>query len=267
MSHPDPELLADLALGEALPADIAAHVAGCGTCTAELDGLRAALAVARSPRVEMVAAPAGLWERVTATIDASEGAGSAPVAWAAPAPDELRALAPEPEPGTESRPAEPVVDEVAARRAKAARRRVGIGWVVGAAAAGLVFGAVGTRVVGGEESAPSPVVVASTPLDTLDTSTELGYASVVDRDGGIDLDVHIEPLASEDGYLEVWLINRDLERMVSIGVLTPEQSDQSFTISPDLIEQGYVIVDISREGYDDQPQHSGDSVVRGTLPA
>ncbi|MGB7819072.1 MAG: anti-sigma factor, partial [Ornithinibacter sp.] len=143
----------------------------------------------------------------------------------------------------------------------------GVGWVVGAAAAGLVFGAVGSRLVGGEESAPSPVVVASTPLDTLDTSTELGYASVVDRDGGVDLDVHISPLTSEDGYLEVWLINRDLERMVSIGVLSPEQSDQSFTISPDLIDQGYVIVDISREGYDDQPQHSGDSVVRGTLPA
>ncbi len=267
MSHPDPEQLADVALGETAPADLSAHVASCAACAAELDGLRSALSVLRSPRPELVTAPAGVWERVTATIDASEDAGPAPVTSAASTPDDGPAPVLAPVPGPQSGPAEPAVDEVAARRARAARRRVGVGWVVGAAAAGLVFGAVGSRLVGGEESAPSPVVVASTPLDTLDTSTELGYASVVDRDGGVDLDVHISPLTSEDGYLEVWLINRDLERMVSIGVLSPEQSDQSFTISPDLIDQGYVIVDISREGYDDQPQHSGDSVVRGTLPA
>jgi hypothetical protein len=32
-----------------------------------------------------------------------------------------------------------------------------------------------------------------------------------------------------------------------------------------LIDAGYLIVDISREGLDDKPQHSGDSVVRGKL--
>jgi hypothetical protein len=63
----------------------------------------------------------------------------------------------------------------------------------------------------------------------------------------------------------VWLINKDLERMVSVGVLEPGERDQSFAIPQELLDQGYVIVDISREGFDDAPQHSGDSVVRGTL--
>ena len=60
-------------------------------------------------------------------------------------------------------------------------------------------------------------------------------------------------------------INTDLERMVSIGVLRPDTPEQTFAIAQDLIDQGYVIVDISREDFDSAPQHSGDSVVRGTL--
>ncbi|MGB7817629.1 MAG: hypothetical protein WBL35_02690, partial [Ornithinibacter sp.] len=64
MSHPDPEQLADVALGETAPADLSAHVASCAACAAELDGLRSALSVLRSPRPELVTAPAGVWERV-----------------------------------------------------------------------------------------------------------------------------------------------------------------------------------------------------------
>ena len=53
--------------------------------------------------------------------------------------------------------------------------------------------------------------------------------------------------------------------MVSVGVLRPGEADQSFAIPQELLDQGYVIVDISREGFDSAPEHSGDSVVRGTL--
>ena len=63
----------------------------------------------------------------------------------------------------------------------------------------------------------------------------------------------------------MWLINRDLARMVSVGVLRPGEGSQRFAIDQDLIDQGYVIVDISREGFDDKPEHSGDSLARGTL--
>ena len=86
------------------------------------------------------------------------------------------------------------------------------------------------------------------------------------QDGRLDLAVSTQPIDPGNGYLEVWLINKDLKRMVSVGVLEPGEEAQSFAIPQALLDQGYVIVDISREGYDESPQHSGDSVVRGTLP-
>ncbi len=43
--------------------------------------------------------------------------------------------------------------------------------------------------------------------------------------------------------------------------------EASFPISQSLIDEGYVIVDISRERFDDAPTHSGDSLLRGHLPA
>ena len=53
--------------------------------------------------------------------------------------------------------------------------------------------------------------------------------------------------------------------MVSVGVLRPDAAEQTFPIPQELLDEGYVIVDISREGFDDAPEHSGDSVVRGSL--
>ena len=66
---------------------------------------------------------------------------------------------------------------------------------------------------------------------------------------GLDLTVATAtPLDAGDGYLEVWLLNADGKRMVSVGVLAP--GDQgTFPISQSLIDEGYVIVDISREQF------------------
>ena len=89
---------------------------------------------------------------------------------------------------------------------------------------------------------------------------------MVRTDSGVTLEVATtSALDAGNGYLEVWLINRDGKRMVSIGLLDAERG--LFPISQDLLDQGYVVVDISREPFDDQPEHSGDSLVRGTLPA
>ncbi|MEO5609049.1 MAG: anti-sigma factor [Ornithinibacter sp.] len=259
MSHPDQDLLADLALGEPVASEFQEHVVGCPTCGAELAVLRTTLALVRDPRPELVVAPAGLWDRVLADTQVEGSSVSRPT----PEP-----LDPSRRDVADVAPVFGAPDQLAERRSRPGRRRVGLTWVAGAAAAGLVFGAVGSRVLGeGETRPPSQTVVASTPLDTLDTAKELGSASLVERAGSVDLDVRTQTLRPDGGYLEVWLINRDLKRMVSIGVLSPEKADQSFTISPELITQGYVIVDISREGFDDKPQHSGDSLVRGTLPA
>ncbi len=109
--------------------------------------------------------------------------------------------------------------------------------------------------------------MARTQLDTIDTDQVLGAARTVRVDGHLDLDVETPAIDAGQGYLEVWLINRDLTRMVSVGVLRPGDGSQRFAIDQALIDEGYVIVDISREGFDDRPEHSGDSVARGTLGA
>ena len=109
--------------------------------------------------------------------------------------------------------------------------------------------------------------VAQAELDTLDTKQRLGEATVVRTGSGVDLRVATtSPLDPGDGYLEVWLINSDGKRMVSVGVLGSTESG-TFPISQALLDEGYVVVDISREHFDDRPEHSADSVVRGALPA
>ena len=114
---------------------------------------------------------------------------------------------------------------------------------------------------------PAPQPVAQVALTTLDTKQDEGEASVVRTGEGLDLTVTTAtPLDAGDGYLEVWLLNADGKRMVSVGVLAPGD-EGSFPISKSLIDEGYVIVDISREQFDDSTAHSGDSLLRGKLPA
>ncbi len=254
MTHPDDDALAAIALGDPAPSGVTEHVRSCPQCSEALAALRHTMTTLRAPVPELVAPPSSVWDAVTAEIDREPGA-------AAPTPRHPAACA-------EVAPASVVdaADDLARQRAtRTARRRFPVAWVAGAAAAGLVVGAVGARLVAGEQAA-APVTVASTTLDTLDTRQARGTADVVRQDGRLDLSVSTQPIDPGKGYLEVWLINKDLKRMVSVGVLPPGDTDQSFAIPQSLLDQGYVIVDISREGYDDSPQHSGDSVVRGTLP-
>ena len=143
-------------------------------------------------------------------------------------------------------------------------RRTFLG-VVGAAAAGLVVGGIGVAALD-RTPAQQTTVVAQADLDTLDTGARLGVADLVEHDGVTDLALRTDAItAGDDGYLEVWLINRDGERMVSIGVLEPGRTDQTFAVPAELVEQGYVIVDVSREPFDADATHSGDSLARGTL--
>ncbi|HRB98951.1 MAG TPA: anti-sigma factor, partial [Dermatophilaceae bacterium] len=134
-----------------------------------------------------------------------------------------------------------------------------------AAVAGLVVGGLLGR-WSAQEPVPAATVVSRASLDTLDTKTVRGEADLVKVGSDLSLRISAAPMSPDTGgYLEVWLINKDLTRMVSIGVMSPGRNDQSFEIAPDLIAAGYVIVDISREKLDDKPQHSGDSLVRGVL--
>jgi anti-sigma-K factor RskA len=109
--------------------------------------------------------------------------------------------------------------------------------------------------------------VSEVALSTLDTRQREGEATVVRAGDGLDLRVETDrPLDAGNGYLEVWLLNADGKRMVSVGVLRPGESG-TFPITQKLIDEGYVVVDISKEQFDDLPTHSGDSLLRGRLPA
>ncbi|MFQ6171689.1 anti-sigma factor [Oryzobacter sp. R7] len=241
MSHPDADLLAGLALGEPVADEVRAHVAGCLPCRAEVEALAEAAGLLRTPVPELVAPPPDLRGRVLTA------------ALAEPLPEVAAPL-----PAFGRRPS--------SKRSGSARGRFGAGWLVAAAAAGVLVGGLGVTALDREPPASDPVVLARADLATLDSGTTAGSADLVRKGSSTDLAVHAEALGAGDGYLEVWLINRDLARMVSIGVLEPGRSEQSFAVPAELVEQGYVIVDISREPFDDDARHSGDSLARGTLP-
>ncbi len=256
MSHPDAELLAALVVGDPVPDDVRDHVATCRACRDEVEALRTVSGSLREPLPELVPPPASLRDSVLAAARSADAPGGATDA---------------------SEPHAPPEDELAARRRDAAAapdapagrsgRRFGAGWLVGAAAAGLVLGGAGAAAVGAlRPDEPQVTVVAQADLDTLDTGARLGVADLVEHNGTTDLALHTESMSAGDGYLEVWLINRDGERMVSIGVLEPGRTDQVFAVPASLVTQGYVVVDISREPFDSDARHSGDSLARGTLP-
>lgn len=247
--HPDDDL-ALVAAGEAVGPEVARHVATCARCTAEVEALRPVVDLVRAPVPALSAPPPALWDAVVAEIDADDARPSASSgAVATPAP------VPAPAPTAD------VLPLAAARPA----RRVSPWWLGAAAAAGLVVGGLGVGALDRPAPAPSPSVLARTTLDTLDTREVRGNASAVRLDGHLDLDVDTARLDAGPGYLEVWLLNTDGKRMVSVGVLRPDAGMQRFAIDQSLLDQGYLVVDISREGFDDKPEHSGDSLVRGTL--
>ena len=238
MTHIDDDRVVDLALGEpAVPAEVA-HLDACSACRAGVSSLEETLALTRSGAggVVLVEPPARVWEAIQAELRAD---------LAAPAP---------------------VVSLEERRR----RPRTGlpVAWMLAAASVlGIVLGVSGATLanrVGGEPE-PSQVTVASASLAPLDSGQAQGVATLVDADGALRLDLPAMELDSGDGYLEVWLINRDLTRMISVGVIPGDAAEIVLPVSQQVIDEGYVIVDISREPFDDQPAHSGQTLVRGEL--
>ena len=250
MEHPDAEILAAVAMGQSADEATFAHLKQCEVCrteVAELTSLAAALPAARVATADLVAPPDTVWDRITAELDQHDSAVPAPAvpAHTAPAAAEVIPL------------------RRATARPSDLRRYLPV--AAAAAVAGLVVGGLLGR-WSAQEPVPAATLVSRASLDTLDTKTVRGEADLVKVGSDLSLRISAAPMSPDTGgYLEVWLINKDLTRMVSIGVMNPSRSDQSFEIAPDLIAAGYVIVDISREKLDNKPQHSGDSLVRGVL--
>lgn len=113
------------------------------------------------------------------------------------------------------------------------------------------------------ETSPSSLSAAA-ELRPVGGGQLMGKARLLQTDRGPELEVDATTDSTSSGYLEVWLINEDGQRMISIGVLD-EGASQRFAVPQAAVDAGYVIVDISEEQYDDDPTHSGDSIMRGQL--
>lgn len=244
MSHPSDDELVDLALGE--PAgDVSAHVAQCAACSSAVTDLRRTVSLVSNPGpyAGWQAPDDAVWARVAAQLDTAEDA--------IPEAPDASGTAP-------AAPSAPVV-----RLDRPGRRRTAA-WAAALVAASLVVGLLTGRAIWGTTEGGQ---VAQVALATLDTRRTEGEATLVRAASGLDLQVSTDTaLDAGDGYLEVWLINADGKRMVSVGVLRPGEPG-SFPVTQALIDQGYVVVDISKEQFDDKPAHSGDSLLRGQLPA
>ena len=141
---------------------------------------------------------------------------------------------------------------------RARRRRRPPLWVLGAAAA-AVLAVVGVAVALDRTDEPS--VVASTSLDRLGPQGS-GDAELLDEDGDLVLHVDTEGLDPGAGFLEVWVIDPEVTKLVSLG---PSRPDGNYDLPPGLDPEQFPVVDVSVEPLDGNPAHSGESALRGTL--
>lgn len=251
--HCDPEVLALRALGEdaGTPEDDA-HLARCDTCRTQLDSLAATVQIGR--QTEPLESPS---PHVWAAIQSELGLGAAKTP-AAPQPEPDPHPVPTPPPSTPLRPP----------RAERRRRRVGP-LLAAAALVGVVTGVGATiaaqRVI---DEFRNTAVIGVTPLDPLPDWRAQGDAELVRESDGtrelrIDLAVEESP-TTEPGFREVWLIDRQVSKLVLLGPLTGNSG--TFAVPDGLELSEYPVVDVSFEPYDGQPAHSGESIARGILP-
>jgi len=171
--------------------------------------------------------PDGLWDRIAAEAGVEAGGAAVPLA------------------------------RVRARRAGRARRpRL----LVAAAAAVVVIAAVAGTVLA-TSGDDDPSLVASTSLEPLGAAGA-GTAELVDDDGDLRLRVETADIDPGDGFLEVWVIDPEVSKLVSLGPLRP---DGVYDLPAGLEPEQFPIVDVSLEPIDGDPTHSGDSLLRGQL--
>jgi hypothetical protein len=267
MDHPDEETLALLALGEDVGGTaVAAHVAGCAGCRAELAALRRVTQAGRGAGAATLERPSDVvWARIAAELGLPAEPGVADGAPGTPVEREATAGTPVAAAGTGVTGATPsaagtgTAEPAAGRAARPRRRR--IVWV---AAASFVVGVGGTIAVQ-NLAAPPPArteTLAAATLEPLPGWQTQGRATVREVGGRRVLTVDL-PDDTGAGYREVWLMDNGLTRLVGLGVLGGTQGQ--FDLPADLDLREFRVVDVSAEPYDGNPAHSGDSIVRGKL--
>jgi hypothetical protein len=236
VQHCTPEQLALAALREPLPDGDATHLASCEQCRAEVASLRRSVEAVAVPQLAApstsVDPPPRVWEAIAAATGVSA---------AEPATPPSRA-------------------EVVPLRPRRSR------WLLVAAAA-VAGAAVGAGAVAVVQNDDDGVPVASAELDPVDANDASGRASVVELDDGTRLlRVALDAPRLADGYYEVWLLEPDVSGLIPVGV-TQAGTTVTFELPTGLDLADFPVVDVSVEPLDGDPEHSGDSVVRGELDA
>ncbi|GAB3268291.1 anti-sigma factor domain-containing protein [Arthrobacter pigmenti] len=262
MKHIDPTVLALASLGEQLDDDDRRHLGECSECAAELDGLLRVTETARSERALQFENPEpGVWARV------HQGLGLSADSTADPLSDDGVRETGRADSRQSSR-GEPgaAAGELEARRTERDRRRNSGRsqlWLAAAAAAGIIVGGGAVWGVSQSNQGESPDVLAQTQLEPLPGYQTSGEVKITEGGQGTRMLAVTAPRVQTEGYREVWLISEDLEQMYSLGVLAGKSG--SFAIPEGVELSQFPIVDISNEPTDGNPEHSGDSILRGTL--
>lgn len=139
------------------------------------------------------------------------------------------------------------------------RRRRWLLPVAAVAAAALIV--VGIITVNATRPGDEPELIASVTLDVLGDAGS-GRAELVNADGVQQIRLETADLDAGDGFLEVWVIDPSVTKLVSLGPLRP---DGVYDLPAGLDPAEFPIVDISVEPVDGDPTHSGNSVLRGQL--
>lgn len=249
MRHLDDDTLTLVALDEqVLDAAAGEHLLTCARCREELDALTAVVAAGRDGGPLQAPAP-HVWDRITQEIgalSAQAGTRTAAPPVSAPTRSPRRAAA-------STRPA--------GRPGRRGGRWARAAWLAAGVAAGVAGTLVVTQLPGAEQQ---PATVARAELEPLPGWEETGAARVEEVGDQRVLRVEVTGDAA-DGFREVWLLDEAAERLVSVGLLVGNEGTFDLPDGLDLDE--LVLVDVSREPFDGDPAHSGDSIVRGRLGA
>lgn len=239
MRHLHDELLAGMALGE--PDELSgpgrAHLLVCRYCSGRLAELRTVVATGRAGEPGPLRAPRpGLLGAIQAEL-----AGDPEGAPATVSPKEFS----------------PLSDRRAGTRPRLqhARRLVTAAAVLAVALGGTLW----------YRSIPSETVVSRATLSALPDKSGQGTAQLTDRDGTQQLSIDVTAPKTPNAFEELWLINTDGRRMISLGIVPPDGRATYPVPAAQGALDGYTVVDISLEPFDGNAAHSHNSVLRGTL--
>ena len=139
------------------------------------------------------------------------------------------------------------------------RRRAPL-WLAAAAAVAVVGVTVGA--LARSDTAPKrDTVLAKMPLETL-AAGSTGRAEIVRHNGRLELKVMASVPSVPGHFHELWLLNRKVTGLVSLG---PLESGRAYPLPAGLKLDDYPLVDVSVEREDGNPGHSGTSVLRGDM--